>query len=101
MRNFVQKKNCEKLINFILIKQNYDFVPKKIMIVSVSLAQLVGTLYNLCRDRGSNPDTSLLHIIMCELQPLGYLTKKIMINLIIFFLSKIIVTLFRDKLTAT
>ena len=30
--------------------------------VPVSLAQLVGTLHNLCRGGGSTPDTPLLHI---------------------------------------
>ena len=37
-----------------------------------NLAQLVGTLHNLCRGRGSNPGHPTSPHLIVELQPLGY-----------------------------
>jgi len=44
-------------VNFVII----------FIIVPMSLAQLVGTLHNLCRGGVWTSDTPLLHIYLCEL----------------------------------
>jgi hypothetical protein len=41
----------------------------------MSIAQLVGHLHIICRDRGSNPGTSTYSPLRVKFKPLNYLTK--------------------------
>jgi len=59
---------------------------KLVLNVQVSLTQLIGRVHNICKEQSSNPGyfISLYLNKLCELQPLGYLTKKIGFKLIDF-----------------
>lgn len=79
-------RNNDTFFFFNLIKHNVMWC------IPVSLAQLIGILYFICRDRGSNFEHSISLQLNCELSPLNYLTKKTQWD--VFYIINISIKLF-------
>lgn len=70
-----KKKSCALKKNVLLSWKNFTSIPTQALIIeSVRLTQLVRTLYNTCRDWGSNLER--LKFKICEIEQLYILLDK-------------------------